>query len=77
MMEQIIYELNSKKYLLVEIPMAQGRTEKMDSLVKKHGGIYQGIKEFKRESFWHGGYAIAKYLIPENTLEAFNAENIE
>lgn len=75
-MEQIIYELNSKKYLLVEIPIIINSTvKKEEAKYKKYGGIYQGVKEINRGGFFTNAYAVVKVLIPEINIEAWNAED--
>lgn len=72
-MEQLIYEIAGRKYLLVEVPIAEGKGSKMDKMMVKYECIHQGIKEIKR-SFWSNGYVISKWLVPESNLMAFNKE---
>jgi len=74
-MEQLIYELNGKKYLLVEIPVTESNNKKMDAKCKRYNGIFQGIKEVNKGGWFSSGYVIMKMLIPESQIEAFNAED--
>lgn len=72
-MEQLIYEIAGRRYLLVEVPITEGKGSKMDKMMVKYECIHQGIKEIKR-SFWANGYVISKWLVPEGNLLAFNKE---
>jgi hypothetical protein len=76
-MENIIIELNSKKYLLVEIPCTNSNKDETIKRLKKYECIYQGIKEFQKGGFFSGGFAIAKFLVPEENVIAFNKDQIE
>lgn len=73
-MDQLIYEIAGTKYLLFNIPIT-GNTDqkKIQSAVKKHNGIMQGVGEIKR-GFFMGGYAVLNILIPEQNVLAFNSE---
>ena len=73
-MEQLIYELNGKKYLLVEIPVTEKNSKEIDAKYKRYNGIYQGVKEFNKGGWFSDAYCIIKVLIPESQIEAFNAE---
>lgn len=73
--EQLIYELNGKKYLLVEVPIISGAKERVNDAIKKHGGIYQGVKKI-HQSFWSASYVITKFLIPEENVIAFSNEGV-
>jgi hypothetical protein len=74
-MENITVELQSKKYLLVEVLCTASNERKLKALFKKYGCIHQGIKEIKTGGFLTPNYAIAKYLVPEENVIAFNNEN--
>lgn len=73
--ENLIYELNGKRYLLVEVPIMKGTKERVNAAVLKHGGIYQGIKKI-HQSFWGQSYAINKFLIPQENITAFSMEGV-
>jgi hypothetical protein len=74
-MEQLIYELNGKKYLLVEILITEDNHKKIDAICKQCNGIYQGIKEINRGGWFSSAYCVMKFLIPEDQIETFNAED--
>lgn len=69
-MEQILYEIDGNKYVLIEVLYTETNKAKIEKAIENHECIYQGIKEIKK-SFW-GGHAILKYLVPEQKLIAFN-----
>lgn len=72
-MENIIYELNGKKYLLVELIITGSSYKESIKNVEKYNGIYQGIKETKQGGLFSSGYVIIKVLIPEENIVAFNS----
>ena len=74
-MEQLIYELNGRKYLLVEIPVTESNSKKVEAKCKRHNGIYQGVKEISRGGWFSNAYFVIKILIPESQIEAFNADD--
>jgi len=71
-MEPIIYEINNVSYLLIEVAQYDKNKNKIQECVKEYNCIYQGVKECKRESFWHYGYAILKILVPAQHAFHFN-----
>lgn len=71
-MEQFIYELNGRKYLLVEIPIIESKKDQTEAKLKKFECIYQGIKEINRGGFFSNAYMIIKVLVPEENVQAFN-----
>ena len=75
-MEQLVYEINNKKYLLFEMPIVSKRQgAKKDQLIKDCKGIIQGVKEIKIGGLFSSSYMIVKVLIPEEFIETFsNAE---
>lgn len=75
-MEQIIYELNGKRYLLVEVFMTSATQDKIKDAFYKYGCIHQGIKEVKKDGILSSGYAIVRVLVPEEYIEAFNREEV-
>jgi hypothetical protein len=75
-MEQIIYELNGKKYLLVEVVKYPATQDKIKAICYKYNCIYQGVKEINRGWLFSTAYAVEKYLVPEEHIEAFNREEV-
>lgn len=75
-MEQLVYEINNKKYLLFEMPIvSKSQVAKKDQLIKDCKGIIQGVKEIKTGGLFSSSYMIVKVLIPEEFIETFsNAE---
>ena len=76
MTEQILYEIYGTKYVLIEMGAITARdTDKASKLLKKHDGIWQGIKEINRGGLFSSSVVIVKVLIPERNIIAFNEEN--
>lgn len=73
-MEQITCELNGIKYLMVEMQYTDKNRKWLDVIIKKHNCIYQGIKEFHKNTLFSNGFAIIKILVPEENVIAFNNE---
>lgn len=70
-MEQIIYTINSKNYVLIEVPIKDEKGQKsLHDGINKYKAIYQGIKEIRR-GFLFNGYAIVKVLVPEEVVFEF------
>lgn len=74
MTEQLIYELNGIRYLLVELPITSGNNKNTVATYTKYDGIYQGVKDIKRAGLFYSGLAIIKVLIPERNIVEFNKE---
>jgi hypothetical protein len=74
-MEQLIYKIAGKKYMLFEVPIVgSAGAKKFEQRMKRHKGICQGVKEMKRETFWTSASIIVKALIPEENIIAFNED---
>lgn len=72
-MEQLVYEINNKKYLLFEMPIvSKSQWAKKDKLIKDCKGIIQGVKEIKIGGLFSSSYMIVKVLIPEEFIETFS-----
>lgn len=71
-MEQIIYEFNGIKYLLVERQVTDSTKDKINKVAEKHNCIFQGIKEIKQSGFLSQGFAVIKILVPESQIFDFN-----
>jgi hypothetical protein len=65
----LIYNINKKNYLLVEVPVTRDNADEIESKMKKIGAIQQGIKSIKAGLF--SGWAIVKYLVPTSKLEEY------
>jgi hypothetical protein len=73
MTSEIIHTINGKKYVLIEYPIVEGKSETLRNLVKKYQCIEQGIG--KVHTGWiTTSYVIAKILVPEENILAFQAE---
>ena len=68
-------ELNGVKYLIVEELATRKNEKRLTDKAKKHGAIYQGIKELKTGGFWSETYAILKVLVPEKNIVAYNEDD--
>jgi hypothetical protein len=68
--DELIYTINNKKYLLVEILITRDSTQKLNRLTKL-GAIQQGVKEIHKTLF-DDNYAILKYLIPTSKIDEYN-----
>lgn len=75
-MDQLIYELNGIRYLLIQFPMTSKNEKEVKAIVLKHGGIFQGVKEVGKETLFSRGYFIMNVLIPEDTIIEFNKDAI-
>ena len=74
---EITTELNGIKYLVVEMLITDKvDNNKLDNKLEKHEVIYQGIKEINSGGFWSSKYIIARLLVPEKNVVAFNKEKI-
>lgn len=73
--QQLIHELNGKKYLLVEIPVTQKQSSLLESKLKKFNCIYQGVKEINRGGLFSNPFMVIKVLVPEENVQAFNDED--
>lgn len=71
-MENIIVELNGKKYLSVELFTTTSNEKKITAKCTKYDAIYQGIKEIHRGGLWTNSYVVIKVLVPEENVIAFN-----
>lgn len=69
---EIIVELNGKRYLLVEDIAMRSNEARLKAKYKKYGCIYQGVKEINRGGFFSNPYVVAKILVPEENVIAFN-----
>lgn len=71
-MEQLIYEINHKKYPLVEIPVTNSVKDKFEAETKKYKCIVQGVKEINRGGWFDTPFVIVRVLVPEENIELFN-----
>ena len=72
-MKQLIYEINSKKYLLFELPIVnREESKKIEKAIKNCDGIIQGatIMSF---GFWTR-IPVLNVLIPEENIKTFSNE---
>lgn len=70
-MEQLIYEITGKKYLLFQVPFSDvGKANQFQETVKKFDGIVQGVCDLKRG--WFSGSFTLKALIPEERAIEFS-----
>lgn len=69
-MEQLIYEIAGKKYLLFQIPIESVEMQnRFQNTVKSFNGIVQGGDVHKG---WFSGYVVFKVLIPEERAVEFS-----
>ncbi len=71
----IVVELNNKKYLLVEVLVTSGNSKKLELQCKKYNCITQGIKEIKQGGWFSNAYVILKILVPEENIITWNDED--
>ena len=70
---QLVYNINKKKYLLFEVPFTSAEAEVRETRqMKKIGCLVQGIKEIKECGFFTSGHIIINILVPEDVIEYFN-----
>lgn len=72
-MNNLTVELNGIKYLLVERVATKDDGKRIEKIIKKHGGIIQGMDVVKGW-FLYKTFAKVKILIPEQNIIAFNNE---
>lgn len=71
-MQQLLYEIAGKKYLLFEYPFSETKKlETFQEAVKNYNGIVQGVGEIKR-GFLVSGYVVVRVLIPEEKAVEFS-----
>jgi hypothetical protein len=74
-MEQLIYEINGQKYILVEVLLTTNNQKKIEARAKRHNCIEQGVKEVKQGGIFSPPYAIVRLLVPEKNIIAFNNDD--
>ena len=72
----LIYEIDGVRYVLIDVPITNGMKGEVNAAVQKVGGIYQGIKEIKQAGWFTSGYAITRFFIPENRVKEFSQKGI-
>lgn len=72
-MNNLTVELNGIKYVLLERIATKETGNKADKIIKKHGGIIQGLHLVKGW-FFYKTYIKYTVLIPEQNIIAFNNE---
>lgn len=73
-MGNLTCKLNGIKYLLVECPITDKNSKKIEDRCKKYECIMQGAK-IKLGGFFSGSYVIAKILVPEKNVIEWNNDN--
>lgn len=73
----ITTELNGIKYLVVEILVTTKTNEnKITEKLKRHGAIYQGIKEINTGGFCSNAHGVFRILVPEENIIDFNNDEL-
>lgn len=77
-MENLIHEIDGKKYVLIDIRMVEGNQmwciEPYHGIIEKYEMHYQGIKKIHRGGLLSSSYIIYNYLIPEDKYFEFAKE---
>lgn len=77
-MKQLIYEINSKKYLLMQALCTDKEDVlELNSTLEKLNAIPQGIEKMKRGGFFSKPYLLMNVLVPEENIEKFNLNQIK
>ncbi len=71
----ITINLNGIRYLIVEELFTTRNQERLTEKAKRHGAIYQGIKELNTGGFWGSPTAVIKILVPEKQIVAYNNDD--
>lgn len=69
---EVTTTLNGVKFLIVEELATRRTQEKLIAKAKRHGAIYQGIKEFSTGGFFSEPYGIIRVLVPEDKVYQYN-----
>lgn len=75
----MVYTFNNTEYILLNIIVIDGKTEKIDNAIKKHGCIIQDFNIMRTNltllSFLFGTTKIkVSVLVPTKNLDKFNDE---
>lgn len=71
-MEQLIYEIAGKKYLLFQIPFTDAeKANAFQKIVHQFEGIVQGATDLKRGFLFSGSFTL-RALIPESRAIEFS-----
>lgn len=74
-MEQLIYEINKKKYLLFSVlVLNKNQSTRMLENIKKYDGIIQSYNTKEQTSFWDSKKLLMNVLIPEENAIKFSNE---
>lgn len=69
---EITTTLNGVKFLIVEELATRRTQQKLIAKAKRHGAIYQGIKEFNSAGFFSEPYGIIRVLVPEDKIYEYD-----
>jgi hypothetical protein len=75
-MEQILYTIEGKNYLLVELQVTNNNKAQFERAVQFCNCIFQGIKEYKAGGLFSNAYAIVKVLVPTDQIKVFQSSGI-
>lgn len=75
MNNEILYEINGIKYVLIEIMFTSKNVKRATELCEKYDAIYQGVSKIDRGGLFSNAYAVIKVLVPEQNIIAFNKDN--
>lgn len=74
--EDLIYEINGKRYILIEMPIIVGLTKEVKEFCDKYGMVFQGVKDIHRGGLFGKTVIINKLLLPEENFEAYSKDKI-
>lgn len=74
-MENITFELNGIKYVMIEVFIIENNGSKIERRCNRHECIVQGIVEINNGGWNSRPYAIVKILVPEQNLMAWENDN--
>lgn len=79
-MEQLIYEVNGKRYLLMDEVITEKNEDQYQRKCKYYGAIITVCKEMNiRTAWWHSPftYGIVGTLVPEEKAFDFNNDSMK
>ena len=76
-MEQIQYEINGIKYLLIEEVLTASNSAFIEGKMTKYECIGQGVKTYDKGGFLSSAFVVIKILVPEKNEFTFQFEKRE
>lgn len=74
--QKVVHEIAGKKYVLVEIPIIEGKYEAAKAFIKRNGLIHHGVKTIDRGGFFGKAVVVETFFLPEENFEKYSKDDI-